>query len=216
LTLARALLAELDLRQRVVTGDAAFCQRDLSDQVVEQGGDYFWVVKENQPTLLEDLVLLFAQPPPGEALVADLRFGRHGDRQELRLLRASTALVGYSDWPHLGFACSVQRVRSRKGKTSYEQQYAVTSLTPAQADAARLQALWRGHWGIENGLHRVRDVSFGEDASPIRTGNGPPGMAAARNVVISVLRRAGQTNIAAALRTYAGQPRRALVLLGAL
>jgi predicted transposase YbfD/YdcC len=216
LTLARALLAELDLHQRVVTGDAAFCQRGLSEQVVEQGGDYFWVVKANQPTLLEDLVVLFADPPPGEAMSADLRFGRHGDREELRLLRASTALVGYTDWPHLGLACTIQRVRSRKGQTSYEQHYAVTSLPPARADAARLQALWRGHWGIENGLHWVRDVSLGEDASPIRTGNGPRGMAAVRNVVISILRRAGHPNIAAALRSYAGKPHEALALLGAL
>jgi predicted transposase YbfD/YdcC len=216
LTLATALLAELNLRQRVVTGDAAFCQRALSEQVVAQGGDYFWVVKDNQPTLVADLLLVFADPPPGEPIAVNLRFGRHGDREEVRLLQTSTALVGYTDWPHLGSACTIQRVRSHKGKTSYEQQYAVTSLTPARADAARLQALWRGHWGIENGLHWVRDVSFGEDGNPIRTGNGPRGMAAVRNVVISVLRRAGHTNIAAALRTYAGRPQEALALLGAL
>jgi predicted transposase YbfD/YdcC len=199
-----------------VTGDAAFCQRALSEQVVRQGGDYFWVVKENQPTLLEDLVLLFADPPPGEPIEANLRFGRHGDREEVRLLQCSTALVGYTDWPHLGYACTIQRVRSRKGKTSYEQHYAVTSLTPVRADAASLQRLWRGHWQIENGLHHVRDVTLGEDGSPIRTGNGPRGMAAVRNAVISAVRRAGHANVAAALRTYAGRPREALALIGAL
>ena len=216
MSLATALLAELDLRGRVVTGDAAFCQRALSEQVVAQGGDYFWVVKENQPTLLDDLRVLFADPPPGEVIAADLRFGRRGDREEVRLLRCSTALVGYTDWPHLGSACTIQRVVSRKGKTSYEQQYAVSSLTSGRADAAGLQRFWRGHWQIENGLHYVRDVTLGEDGSPIRTGNGPRGMAAVRNVVISTVRRAGHRNVAAALRTYAGRPREALALLGGL
>lgn len=210
------MVAQLELRGRVVTGDAQFCQRELSAQVVGHGGDYFWVVKENQPTLLEDLRTLFAAPPEGEAMPANLRFGRHGDREEVRLLRCSLALVGYTDWPHLGYACTVQRVVTRKGKTTYEQQYAVSSLTPARADAARLQAVWRGHWSIENKLHWVRDETFGEDACQIRTGNGPQAMAAIRNTVIGVLRGARQTNIAAALRTHAGQPYHALALLGLL
>jgi len=214
--LARALLGTVELRGRLVTGDAAFCQRELSRQVVEQGGDYFWVVKENQPTLLDDLRVLFADPPLGEPLPASLRWGRRGNREELRLLRCSAALAGYSDWPHLGYACTIQRVVTRAGKTSYEQQYAVTSLTPARVTAAGLQALWRGHWGIENQLHYVRDVTFGEDASRMRTGSEPQALAAVRNTVISTLRRAGHTNIAAALRTYAGKPRLALALLGLL
>ncbi len=216
MTLAPTVVAQLELRDRVVTGDAQFCQRELSAQVVGQGGDYFWVVKENQPTLLEDLRTLFDEPPVGEAMPADLRFGRHGDRKELRLLRCSLALVGYTDWPHLGYACTVQRVVTRKGKTTYEQQYAVSSLTPARADAARLQRVWRGHWGIENKLHWVRDETFGEDASQIRTGNAPQALAAVRNTVIGVLRGAGHDNLAAALRTYAGQPFQALALLGLL
>lgn len=216
MTLATAVLAQIDLSGHVVTGDAAFCQRALSAQVVQQGGDYFWVVKENQPTLLADLRLLFAEPPWGEPMPSSLRCGRRGERQELRLLRCSTALVGYTDWPHLGYACTIQRVVTRAGKTSYEQQYAVTSLRPDRSSAAALQALWRGHWGIENRLHYVRDVTLGEDASRMRTGNEAQAVAAVRNTVIGTLRRAGHQNIAAALRTYAGKPRQALALLGLL
>ncbi len=200
----------------MVTGDAAFCQRALSMQVVAAGGDYFWVVKANQPTLLEELRVLFDDPPLGEPMPASLRFGRRGERDELRLLRCSAALLGYTDWPHLGYACTIQRVITRSSKTTFQQHYAVTSLTPERITAAGLQAIWRGHWSIENSLHHVRDVTLGEDASRMRTGNEPQALAAVRNAVIGTLRRAGHTNIAAALRTYATKPRAALALLGLL
>ena len=75
--------------------------------------------------------------------------------------------------------------------------------------------LWRGHWGIENRLHYVRDVTFGEDASPVRTGAAPQVLAVLRNLVLALLRNAGSTNIAAALREHAwSQPGAALRLLG--
>ena len=210
------MLDSVALSGHVVTGDAAFGQRELSAQVVRQGGAYFWVVKQNQPTLLEDLRVLFAEPPLGEPMPASLRYGRRGERDELRLRRCSMALVGYTDWPHLGDACTIQRVVTRGSTTSYEQQYAVTSLGAAQITAAGLQALWRGHWGIENRLHDVRDVTLGEDASRMRKGHEPQALAAVRNTVLSTLRRAGHTNVAAALRTYAGKPHAALALLGLL
>jgi hypothetical protein len=93
--------------------------------------------------------------------------------------------------------------------------YFVTSLPPARADARRLLALVRGHWGIENRLHHVRDVTFGEDRSAIRTGAAPQAVAACRNLVIALARRAGHTNVAAALRTYAGRPAAAVALVAA-
>ena len=93
--------------------------------------------------------------------------------------------------------------------------YAATSLTPAQANPQRLLALWRGHWGIENRVHWVRDVTFDEDRSQVRTGSAPQIMAALRNLTISVIRLAGETNIAAALRRHAVHPSRPLTLIGA-
>ena len=92
--------------------------------------------------------------------------------------------------------------------------YAVTSLTFAQASPTRLADLIRGHWGIENGLHYVRDVTFAEDASRLRTGNGPQIMACLRNLAIGVLSRAGPVNLAAALRRHARDPIRPLATLG--
>jgi len=213
--LAEALLAELDLTGVTVTGDAQFCQRTLSQQVVAAGGAYFWTVKENQHRLLDALVTLFTlEPPPGVSCAVAVQRGRHGDRQEARTLRASTLLNDYLEWPHVAQVCTIERVVTRKGRTTREIGYAITSLRPDQADAARLAALWRGHWSIENRLHWVRDVTFDEDRSQIRTGHAPHVVAALRNTAISILRRAGHTNIAAALRTYAAKPREVLALAG--
>jgi predicted transposase YbfD/YdcC len=199
---------------RVVTGDAQFCQRDLSEAVVAGGGDYFWAVKENQPALLEAIAYLFAEPPWGEAFATHVSRTRHGDRAEVRTLRASAALNGYLDWPHVGQVCMVVREVARKRATSREAAYAVTSLAPGRAPPAALQATWRGHWGIENRLHWVRDVTLGEDRSQVRTGAAPQVMAAVRNTAIAVVRRAGYANVAEGLRHFAAHPDRALAALG--
>jgi predicted transposase YbfD/YdcC len=92
--------------------------------------------------------------------------------------------------------------------------YAITSLTFEQASPARLADYIRGHWAIENGLHYIRDVTFAEDASQVRTGIGPHAMACLRNLAIGVLCRAGPANLAAALRRHARDPRRPLATLG--
>ena len=74
----------------MVTGDAQFCQRAVCEQIVAAGGDYLFVVKEHQPTLLVDLVTVFALPPWGEPMPADLRFGQQHGREELRWLATAT------------------------------------------------------------------------------------------------------------------------------
>ena len=173
--MASGLLAELELKDRVVTGDALYAQRELSRSILEQGGDYFWVVKDNQPGVREAVSLLFEHPPWGESFGEACREGRHGDRWEHRRLLASVALNGYLDWPGLGQVCCVERTawnepfwqtRRHKGRETVERAYAITSLPPEQADAARLLEIWRGHWGIENRLHWVRDVVFGGGPEP--------------------------------------------------
>ena len=200
----------------MVTGDAQFCQRDLSQQVVAGGGDYLWVVKENQPEVRQAIATLFALPPPGERFGHVVSRTRHGDRQEVRVLLCSAALAeaDYLDWPQHRQVCILARHVRRKGQSWEELGYAITSLPPERAGAARLLALWRGHWGIENRLHWVRDVTFDEDRSQVRTGSTPQVMAALRNTAIGVLRRAGHDNIAAAIRHYAARPHAVLALLG--
>ena len=212
--MASGLLAELELKGRVVTGDALYAQRELSRSILEQGGDYFWVVKDNQPGVREAVSLLFEHPPWGESFGEACLEGRHGDRWEHRRLWASAALNGYLDWPGLGQVCCVERTRRHKGKETVERAYAITSFPPEQADAARLLEIWRGHWRIEYRLHRVRDVVFGEDLSQVRTGSAPQLLAALRNLVIDVLRLSGVKNISAALRHYGWKPWEALSLIG--
>ena len=147
-------------------------------RVLEQGGDYFWVLKDNQPGVKEAVSLLFEQPPWGESFVYACQEGRRGDRWERRRLWASTALNDYLDWPGLAQVCCVERTRWHKGRETVERAYAITSLPPERADATRLLSIWRGHWGIENRLHWVRDVVFGEGQSQVRTGSGPQLLAA--------------------------------------
>jgi predicted transposase YbfD/YdcC len=92
--------------------------------------------------------------------------------------------------------------------------YLITSLTASIANPAQLAALIRGHWCIENRLHWVRDTAFDEDASQIRTGTAARAMAVLRNLVISIHRLAGHTNLTATLRAYARNPEFALELTG--
>ena len=115
-------------------------------------------------------------------------------------------------WPSPRAAQAIQITRRRKvkGKWSRETCYAVTSLSVTQASPAQLAAIIRGHWGIEDRLHWVRDLDFDEDRSQIRTASGPQIMASLRNLAITILRLAGATCIAAALRYHARRPGRPL------
>jgi predicted transposase YbfD/YdcC len=153
---------------------------------------------------------------------------RHG-RLEVRMLwaLADPALNGYAGsagavgvpWPSLAQVCRVERRRivltagGVIADESREVSYAITSRAAARADARLLARVLRGHWGIENKAHHVRDVTFGEDACQIRTGAAPQVRAACLNVVIALLRRAGAANLAAGLRTYAGRPASAVQLV---
>jgi hypothetical protein len=120
-------------------------------------------------------------------------------------------------WPHLRQIFRLERHRTVREHgipvTSVEVTYGITSLPPERADAAAVLALQRGHWGIENRLHWVRDVTFDEDRCQVRTGAAPQVLAACRNLTIALLRRSGARNLAAALRTYAGRPREAVALI---
>jgi hypothetical protein len=107
-----------------------------------------------------------------------------------------------------------RRRRTRRGRWSVQTLYAITRLDARQA-APELLACWvRGHWSIEAGLHWVRDVTFGEDHSQVRTGSGPPNLACLRTLAINALRLAGHTNIATGLRQHARTPFLPLVTLG--
>lgn len=240
-------LAAVPLAGRVVMGDALQTQREVCEQITSNGGDYFFPVKGNQPTLLADLAAAFAPLLPGSQewgseptlpawMVADWKergvtFTRayqqsgkdshgRGERRELWVLAdpevaayaGSAGTVGEA-WPALQQICWYRQERREKEKRTVEGGYAITSLGASKAAAPRLLKLKRQYWGIENRLHWVRDVTFGEDASTVRSGAAPQVGAALRNLAIYLLRGTGATNIAAALRTYGSRPRAAVSLV---
>jgi predicted transposase YbfD/YdcC len=147
--------------------------------------------------------------------VAETKTKEHG-RHVHRRLQTTTRLSGYLDWPGVEQVCRLTRATRRNGQEEHEVEYAITSVPRSKADAGQILAWWRGHWGIENRVHYVRDVTFGEDASRIRTASAPQVLAAMRNAVLSLLRLSGCTNIAAALRHNVYQPGSLLAKLGVI
>ncbi len=216
ITAVETLLHHLVLEGRIVTMDALLTQRHVAQTIVDKGGDYVMIVKENQPRLRADIELVFTLPPVGDrqetARTIDIGHGRI----EQRNITTSEALVGYSDWPGLAQVFELGRhvILQNTGEERVEVVYGVTSLRPERATPGHLLALVRGHWQIENKSHWVRDVTFDEDRSQVRCGNIPQVMAALRNTAIGLLRWAGHTNIAAACRRLAAQPVQALALIG--
>lgn len=136
----------------------------------------------------------------------------HG-RREGRSLVSTTILTGYADWPGLAQAFRLTRERTAAGKTTTEVVYGITSLPRDRADASRLLGLVRRHWGIENRLHYVRDVTLGEDACRVRSGAAPQVLAGLRNAAIHLLGAVRPGNIAAAIRHLVAKPRKAIALV---
>jgi predicted transposase YbfD/YdcC len=204
------LLEGLDLTGRVITADAMHTQHAHADWLVTvKQAAYVLIVKANQPTLHHQLSALPWRDIPAQDHTRDR--GHH--RVELRRLQVTT--VAGLDFPHATQAIRItRRVRSLAGrKWRTVTVYAVTNLTAAHANPARLADWIRGRWGIE-ALHHIRDVTFAEDASQVRTGNAPRAMASLRNLAIGILRHRGDRNIAAALRRNARDAARVLPLLG--
>jgi predicted transposase YbfD/YdcC len=139
----------------------------------------------------------------------------HG-RLETRTLVSTTALNDYLEWPGVQQCFKLTRTRRLHGKTSTETVFGITSASRAKARAQLLLQLTRDHWGIENRVFHVRDVTFGEDACRVRTGPAPLILSTLRNASLNLLNRAGIKNKAASLRRHAAHPSEALALLNAL
>jgi predicted transposase YbfD/YdcC len=201
-----------ELRDTVITVDALRCQRDHAGYLAERGAHWILAVKGNQPHLHTQLASLPWRAVPDATRDTDRGHGR----REIRTLKILTIQAGI-DFPHAQPALQIRRRRHRldqPGRFATETVYAITSLRVHEAKPAQLAAWIRGHWHIENKIHWVRDVTYDEDRSQIRTGAGPQVMAALRNAAIGVLRVAGVTNITAANRHHARKSNRPLALLG--
>ncbi len=214
ISVAQEVLPHLPLRGRVVTADALHTQAATVRAVLAGGADYLLVVKDNRPRLHAELAAYFADPRATARSAATV--DRHHGRVETRTLhvtaRLSAYLTQYFPFPGIAQVARLVRTVREKGHTGVETVYLITSLTPRRADPARLLVLIRGHWSVEV-RHRIRDVTFGEDASRLRSGQAPQVMAALRNLALTLIRRAGQTAIAAYRRHLSTHPSKALRLL---
>jgi predicted transposase YbfD/YdcC len=178
------------------------------------------LVKDNHPTLRQKIEIKIerslASPTLFESTLhtAQTKQTGHARTEERRLVASGDVPPGYLDFPHVAQVFCLTRTTTHGSKEQQEMVYGLTSLPPEQASPERPVCLVRRHWHIENKRHYVRDVTFDENRSQVRTGSLPRVMAAIRNACIGLMRLAGHTNIAAATRRHAAQPRTALPLLG--
>lgn len=199
ITCFEALLAPYDLAGVTVTADALHCQRDHARFLVEEKkAHYAFTVNHNQKNLHRQLAA-----PPWEKASAKFydRTTAHG-RLETRVVQALTITDLDIDFPHAVQVAKIVRHRTHRktGRRSRETVYIITDLTSREASPQRLAKIIRSQWAIENRLHFVRDTTFAEDASQVRTGHGPDNIPTLRSFAINTLRAAGRTNIAASLR----------------
>lgn len=214
---AQAVASRLRWQGRVLTADALHTQTALVATMRALGGEVVLTVKNNQPTLAADLAALFADPLTScrHASTQDWQRGRQEVRELWLSSDLSTYLATASRWPGIAqVGCLRRHVQvAATGQTRDETVYLITTLSAAQAGPERVLHLVRGHWHIENRLHYVRDVTFGEDRSRLRTGAAPQILAALRNLAITLIHRSGTHDIAATRRAFTYHPRRALRLL---
>ena len=205
------LLRLLDVKGTTVTIDAMGCQRAIAEQLIDSEANYVLAVKDNQPTLRENIETFFTDaqraerplddPPPVVEKAHDVDAG-HGRIEERScwLSRDLTWIENTEAWKGLAAIAKVERVRQEQlsGKTSREVSYYIISDPKLTAD--RLNRIVRKHWGIENSLHWVLDMTFGEDRSRVRTKNAALNFGIVRHTALNLLRIAPGKKKSIALR----------------
>lgn len=191
-----ALLELLDISGCIVTVDALGCQKAIAQQIVAGGADYVLAVKGNQGPLFAEVQELFAYADQidFEPVVGDFALSLSKDHGRFEKRRCWTiadpdflAFVrDRAKWPALQSLVRVEAERTCQGSTSVEVRYFISSLPP---DAPALLAAVRAHWGIENRLHWVLDVAFGEDACRVRTDHAPHNLAILRHIALNLLKQ---------------------------
>jgi len=196
---APKLLKCLDLREKVVIGDAMHTQRTVSLQIVVSGGDYIWFAKGNQSSMEDDIRLWFgpdAEPIPGmsyppkdfeNATTVDKGHGRI----EKRTITVSSQLKDFFDWPYLEQVFKLERrfTSTKTGETQEHIVYGFTSLSRELVSPDKLLSMIRAYWRIENSLHYRRDVSLLEDHTRLTKGQAGRVMASINNLVLGIFAR---------------------------
>ena len=208
------LLDRVDIADAIITADALHTQDEHARYLRQRGAHYVFIVKGNRPKLHQQLAGLPWCDIPAVDSCHDAGHGRRETRT-LRLTAVRNAVTGGILFPNAQLAIQIVRRRrlTNNRRCHTETVYAVTDLSWQQIRAEQLADVIREHWHVENRLHWIRDVTFAEDLSQIRTGHGPANMAVLRNLALSRHRIAGATNIAAACRHVGRHPNRVLPLL---
>lgn len=213
ITAFQPLLEPLNLEGKVVTADAIHTQvKNATFIVKDKKADYIFQVKQNQESLFETIRNL-----PDNVFSHKFTTTEKGHgRIEKRAIQSTTAIVGKTEFPYVAQAMRVFRhfTEIKTGKTSEETSFYITSISPEKAGDKQLLKFIRGHWSIENSSHYVRDVTFGEDRSQIKTGSAPRVFATMRNLAIAILRLNGVKNIAKGLRNLIRKSEQAVELIG--
>lgn len=191
------LLDLLEVAGCIVTIDAIGCQKDIAQKIVTQGADYVLAVKENQPRLYESIEYLFRLSLQDENPMqwiedyhktVDKGHGRVEIRQcwTLRAANYLEGAPGLENWPKLQSLVRMTSERRMGDQVHQEVRYYITSLEPK---AKKVLSAIRGHWGIENRLHWVLDVSFDEDHNRARKDHAPANLTVIRHIAMNLLRQ---------------------------
>jgi predicted transposase YbfD/YdcC len=188
------LLQRLELAGALVTIDAMGCQREIAEAIRDKGADYLLALKDNWPTLAEDVRLFFEREPMNAFDRHQTTDGDHG-RIEIRQhfvsqnvdwLSSDRRFPGEPRFPALATIAMVEAKVERNGKNSIARRYFLSS---AKLDAKTFAHAVRAHWGIENRLHWTLDVVFHDDLMRLRTGHGPANMATIRHAAINIIKQ---------------------------
>lgn len=191
ITAVPELLRSLELAGCIVTADALHCQKNIAREIIEADADFVLALKGNQGTAHHEVKTFLDDAIAGQdpGLVFQETVEKSHGRLETRRYWQTEKIGWFADrqeWEGLRSVGVVEARREIKGQVSVERRYYLSSLP---SDVAKFARAVRGHWGVENQLHWVLDVVFGEDQSRARTGSAAENLAAARRMAVNLLRR---------------------------
>lgn len=185
------IVSWLDIKGAIITIDAMGCQKNIAEKITSQGGNYVLALKGNQGLLHEDVKQVFSDKAYLQTLQPDVFKevdGGHGRIEEriCRVVNCPDSLISGLLWPGLKTLVEVESRREFSSHCQFEKRYYISSLPK---DAKTIAHAVRSHWGIENGLHWILDVSFRDDESMIRQGNAPENIAIIKHTALNLLQQ---------------------------
>jgi predicted transposase YbfD/YdcC len=216
MTAAGAFLHPLLVKGRIISTDAIHTQRKWCAGVHAYGGYYLLTVKDNQPTMRQDIEDFFADEAlNGGEWGYDKKVQKGHGRREVREIWTSAQMNEWfeNEWSHLAQVFKIRRWVKTGEKEREEIAYGVTNLPRKKASAKRILDLNQKHWRIENRLHYRRDVTLGEDACQVRIKNAPQALAALNGGILALMDWLCVPNVAKQMRHFCAQPHEACQLL---